>query len=93
MTRWMCSVSSTSSSAIPRSICPRSTFAANATVFSFLRTDFTFMPSIPVGRTSAQAVTKPESSSTAYSVFAIRVSRGTPRYSAWPATASITSRG
>ena len=60
---------------------------------SFFFTDFGFMPSIPVGRTSAQAAMKPESSSTANSVFAMSVSRGTPRKVAWPATASITSCG
>ena len=60
-------------------ISPRSTLAANDGCFSFFRTDLTFMPSMPVGRTSAQAPTKPESSSTANSVFAIVVSRGTPR--------------
>ena len=38
---------------------------------SFFFTDFGFIPSIPVGRTRAQAAMKPESSSTAYSVFAI----------------------
>ena len=33
--------------------------------FIFLRTDFAFIPSIPVGRTRAQAVTNPDISSTA----------------------------
>ena len=59
-------------------------------VFPF---DFGFIPSIPVGRTSATAAMKPESSSTAKSAFAIGVSRGTPRYGACPATASISSWG
>ena len=89
----MCSPSSTPSSSIPRAICSRSTLAANDGCFSFLRTDFTFIPSMPVGRISAQAITKPDSSSTANRVLANLLSRGTPRYSAWPATASITSAG
>src|SRR5918999_3695977 len=64
MTNWMCSFSSTPSSSIPRWIPSRSTAAANDGCLSFLRTDLVFMPSIPVGRTSAQAAMKPESSST-----------------------------
>ena len=89
----MCSSWSTPSSSIPLWTSSRLTAAANEGCLSFFFTDFGFMPSMPVGRTSAQAATKPESSSTAYSVFAIRVSRGTPMKSAWPATASITSCG
>src|SRR3954451_752972 len=63
---------------MPRWTSSRLTAAANDGCLSFLFTDFGFMPSIPVGRTSAQAATKPESSSTAYRVLAIRVSLGTP---------------
>ena len=37
------------------------------------------MPVIPSGRTYAQAITNPESSSTANSVFSIGVSRETSR--------------
>ena len=62
---------------MPRCTWSRSTAAAKDGCFSFFFTDFGFIPSIPVGRTSAQAAMKPESSSTAYSVFAISVSRGT----------------
>ncbi len=78
---------------MPRWTWSRSTAAANDGCFSFFFTDFGFIPSIPVGRTRAQAAMKPDSSSTAYSVFAISVSRGTFRNSACPATASITSCG
>jgi hypothetical protein len=48
---------------------------------------------MPVGRTYAQAMMKPESSSTAYSVFSIGVSRETPRKSACDATARTSSGG
>ena len=61
----MCSSGSTPSSSIPRCTWSRSTAAANEGCFSFFLTDLGFMPSIPVGRTIAQAAMKPESSSTA----------------------------
>ena len=48
-------------------------------LLELLRTDFGVIPWMPVGRTSAQAAMKPDSSSTAKSVFAICVSRGTSR--------------
>jgi hypothetical protein len=88
-----CSSKSTPSSSAPSRTSSRFTPAAKLGCFSFFFTDFGAMPSMPVGLTSAQAAMKPESSSTAYSVFAIRLSRGTPRNVAWPATASISSRG
>ena len=50
-------------------------------------------PSRPVGRTSPQACTKPESSSQAKSVFFSGVSRGISRCSACERTASITTSG
>ena len=71
----------------------RFTPAAKLGCFSFFFTDFGVMPWMPSGRTYAQAEMKPDSSSTANSVFAIRDSRGTPRKVAWPATASISSCG
>ena len=49
------------------------------------------MPWIPSGRTYAQAITKPHSSSTAYSVFSIAESRETSRKSACEATARTNS--
>ena len=93
ITTSMCSFISTPSSSAARCICSRSTAAAKDACFNFFRTDFAFMPSIPVGRTRAQAVMNPDISSTAYSAFAISVSRGTPMKSAWPATASMISCG
>src|SRR5687767_15121839 len=88
-----CSSKSTPNSSAPRATSSRSTPAANEGWRSFLRTDFGFIPSMPVGRTSAQAAMNPESSSTAKSALAISVLRGTPMNSACPATASITSWG
>ena len=57
----------------------RLTAAAKLGCFIFFFTDFGLIPVIPVGRTIATAPMKPLSSSTAKSVFDIRVSRGTPR--------------
>ena len=57
----------------------RFTPAAKLGCLSFFFTDLGVMPSMPVGRTSAQAAMKPDSSSTAKSVLASGVSRGTPR--------------
>ena len=93
ITRARCSSKSTPSSSAPARTSSRSTAAAKLGCLSFFLTDFGVMPWMPVGRTSAQAATNPDSSSTANSVFASGVSRGTPRKSAWPATASISSSG
>src|SRR5690606_12387007 len=69
---------STPSSSAPRAMSSRLTAAANRLSFSFFFTDFGVIPASPSGRTWATAVTKPASSSTAKSVFAMRLSRGTP---------------
>ena len=69
------------------------TAAANEGCLIFFFTDFGVSPWMPSGRTYAQAIMNPLSSSTAYSVFSIRESRDTPRKSAWEATARTSSRG
>ena len=63
----------------PGWISSRLTPAANDGCLSFFFTDFGFIPSIPVGRTRRRRRRSRESSSTANSVFARSVSRGTPR--------------
>ena len=57
----------------------RLTAAANAGDFIFFLTDFGVIPTSPSGRTYAHASRKPDSSSTAKSVFSIGESRETPR--------------
>ena len=71
----------------------RLTAAANEGCLSFFLTDFGVIPTRPSGRTYATARTKPDSSSTAYSVFSIGVSRETPMKSACEATARTSSGG
>ena len=79
MTNARCSSKSRPRFSAPSRIASRSTAAANAGVFIFFLTDFGVMPVIPSGRTYAQAITNPLSSSTANSVFSIGVSRETSR--------------
>ena len=93
ITNATCSSKSTPSSSEPSRTSSRFTPAAKLGCFSFFLTDLGVMPWIPSGRTYEQAAMKPDSSSTANSVFAMRDSRGTPRNVAWPATASISSWG
>ena len=57
----------------------RLTAAAKAGVLSFFLTDLGVIPTSPSGRTYAHAMMKPQSSSTANSVFSIGESRETPR--------------
>src|SRR5207247_5302150 len=84
----MWSSSSSPSPSAPAYTSSRWTPAANDGVLSFFLTDFGSSPSMPAGRTSPQACTKPDSSSQANSAFFRGVSRGIPRCSAWERTAS-----
>ena len=93
ITNARCSSKSTPSSSAPSRSSSRFTAAAKAGVFIFFLTDFGVRPWIPVGRTYAQAMMKPDSSSTANSAFSIGVSRETPRKSACEATARTSSGG
>ena len=88
-----CSSKSTPSASAPSRRSSRLTAAAKAGVLSFFLTDFGVSPWMPSGRTYAQAMMKPDSSSTANSVFSIGVSRETPRKSACEATARTSSAG
>ena len=73
----MCASRSTPSSCAPSITSSRFTPLANALSFIFFRTDFASTSwTLFVGFTSAVAVIRPESSSTANSVRAMRVSRG-----------------
>ena len=93
ITKARCSSKSTPSSSAPARSSSRFTAAAKAGVFIFFLTDLGVRPWMPVGRTYAQAITNPDSSSTAYRVFSIGLSRDTPRKSAWEATARTSSGG
>ena len=79
---------------MPSSTSSRLTPFANALSFIFFLTDFASTScTLFVGFTSAVAVISPVSSSTAKSARAMRVSRGTPEYTAWPRIACRMSSG
>src|SRR5262249_40029366 len=80
ITKATCSASGVPSRRAPSSISKRSTLAAKPLSLSFLSTDFASRVLMPPGRTSAQAPTKPVSSSHASRALSSGETCGTPHF-------------